>query len=115
MPTSSIQSLTQALALLTNREREVKHLLVKGLANKAIAAELGISQRTIETHRSNIFKKLEVRNVVELVNFLIMPTIIPPAPALAEPAGELLPESEDEAEPCVLLSITDLNKTKASN
>lgn len=49
------------------RERQVCKLLVLGKSNKEIAIELGISSRTVESHREHILKKLQVRNVVELV------------------------------------------------
>ncbi len=51
---------------LTPREREVMELAVKGLANKAIAAHLGISPRTVENHRARLMEKLGVGNVAEL-------------------------------------------------
>ncbi|SDM18664.1 DNA-binding response regulator, NarL/FixJ family, contains REC and HTH domains [Catalinimonas alkaloidigena] len=52
---------------LTKREREILRLITEGLPNKEIAAQFGKSVRTIETHRFNIMKKLEVSNVVELL------------------------------------------------
>lgn len=52
--------------ILTSREREVAAFITRGTPNKIIAAELGISQRTIEAHRARIFLKLGVRNAVEL-------------------------------------------------
>lgn len=51
---------------LTMRECEVACYIVQGRANKYIAAELGVSQRTVEAHRSRIFTKLGVRNAVQL-------------------------------------------------
>jgi DNA-binding NarL/FixJ family response regulator len=45
---------------LTAREREVLKLVASGRANKEIAATLGISERTVKTHISNIFSKLEL-------------------------------------------------------
>lgn len=51
---------------LTPREREVMELAIKGLVNKAIASQLGISPRTVENHRARLMEKLEVRNVAEL-------------------------------------------------
>lgn len=54
---------------LTKREQQIKCLLVQGHANKVIALELGISQRTVEAHRARIFRKLQVRNAVELVTW----------------------------------------------
>jgi len=52
---------------LTTREKEIINNLVKGLSNKQIAAELFISIRTVDTHRTNIMKKLKVKNVASLV------------------------------------------------
>ena len=52
---------------LTRREREVLSLLVDGGANKSIAAQLGLSSRTVEIHRANIMSKMALRSVAELV------------------------------------------------
>ena len=52
---------------LTKREKEILHMLYKGVNNKEIAGQLGKSIRTIETHRFNIMKKLGVNNVMELM------------------------------------------------
>lgn len=53
--------------LLTPREREVLDYLVAGLRTKAIAQALGISDRTVETHRANIMQKSGTHSVAELV------------------------------------------------
>jgi len=53
------------LQSLTPREREVLDGLAKGLPNKTIAYDLGISARTVEIHRSNLMSKLEVRSLSE--------------------------------------------------
>jgi FixJ family two-component response regulator len=58
---------TQLLTSLTPRERQVAELVVDGLANKVIAANLNISQRTVEVHRSNVMTKLAVNTLPELV------------------------------------------------
>jgi len=55
------------LSLLTSREREVFELLVSGDPNKITAFKLGISPRTIEIHRSRIMRKMEARNLSDLV------------------------------------------------
>ncbi|WP_105189248.1 response regulator transcription factor [Pseudoalteromonas sp. T1lg48] len=55
------------LATLTNREREIYDLVVAGKANKVMAIELGVSQRTVEIHRARVFKKMAVRSLAELV------------------------------------------------
>lgn len=52
---------------LTPREREVMQAVVKGLMNKQIAHELGISEVTVKLHRGNVMRKMEVRSVAELV------------------------------------------------
>jgi DNA-binding NarL/FixJ family response regulator len=53
--------------LLTNKEKEVMALIVKGFSNREIAEKLKVSSRTVETHRSSIMQKLEVKNAAELV------------------------------------------------
>ncbi len=55
--------------LLTAREREVLHLIAKEYSNKQIAEELFISERTVETHRKNIFRKTKTNTIVGLIKF----------------------------------------------
>jgi two-component system response regulator DctR len=64
------QRTATALAELTEREREVMHLVVAGRANKLIADALGISVRTVEVHRARVFEKMAVKSAVELANLL---------------------------------------------
>lgn len=59
---------------LTSREREVLNGITGGGTSKAIAAEMGISERTVELHRSRILRKMGVRNSTELLN-LVMPVL----------------------------------------
>ena len=66
----ALRSRQQALAELTEREREVMVRVVAGLANKLIADELDISVRTVEVHRARLFDKMHVRSAVELANLL---------------------------------------------
>lgn len=61
---------TARLATLSPREREVLALLVEGRMNKAIAAELGISSKTVEDHRASIMRKMQVRSIAELVRLV---------------------------------------------
>lgn len=51
---------------LTSREREVLHLVLQGRLNKQIAADLGIHERTVKLHRTNLTHKLGVHSVAEL-------------------------------------------------
>jgi DNA-binding NarL/FixJ family response regulator len=51
---------------LTPRERDIASYLVNGKSNKYIAIELNISSRTAEAHRARIFRKMGVRNAMEL-------------------------------------------------
>ena len=53
--------------LLTERERQIYQLLAEGNSNKEVAARLGVSLHTVETHRTRIMDKLDVHNAAELV------------------------------------------------
>ena len=64
------------LAQLTGREREVLIGVTRGLTNKEIAAELGISHRTVETHRESLMRKLSLRSVAELTRFALETGVI---------------------------------------
>lgn len=57
---------------LTPREREVMTQVVSGKANKVIARELGMSYRTVETHRARVMEKMNARSLVELVDTAIV-------------------------------------------
>lgn len=60
----------KALAALSAREREVLDQLLQGHYNKNIADHLGITPRTVEFHRANIFEKLQVNSAVELAHLM---------------------------------------------
>jgi FixJ family two-component response regulator len=68
---SGQQQLQQRVASLTEREREIFDLVAAGLANKAIAHDLGISERTVEVHRAQVMKKLGVKTLAQLVRIHI--------------------------------------------
>jgi DNA-binding NarL/FixJ family response regulator len=62
---------TQASKGLTPREREVITYIAEGYTNREIAEELVISVKTVDRHRENIMRKLNLHNRVELVKYAI--------------------------------------------
>jgi two-component system response regulator FixJ len=62
------QAIRARIALLTPREAEVMERVVRGQANKVIAMDLGVSQRTVELHRARVMRKLKMRSLAELVH-----------------------------------------------
>jgi FixJ family two-component response regulator len=65
---SEEQAIRKRLELLTPRETEVMQRVVRGQANKVIAMDLGVSQRTVELHRARVMHKLKMRSLAELVS-----------------------------------------------
>jgi len=65
------QHVVPGVDLLTGREREVLLGIARGGTNKEIAAELGISHRTVESHRESLMRKLQLRTVAELTRFAL--------------------------------------------
>ena len=61
----------QRLESLTPRERQVLDLVVSGKPNKVMAAELGVSQRTIEIHRARVMEKMEANSLAHLVRMVM--------------------------------------------
>jgi DNA-binding NarL/FixJ family response regulator len=64
--------LSHSAAVLSQREREVLQLIAEGWATQKIADKLCISGKTVETHRSNIMKKLSIFTVAELTKYAIV-------------------------------------------
>jgi DNA-binding NarL/FixJ family response regulator len=62
----------------TPRQREVVRLLAEGKTNKEVAAALGISVKTAETHRNQIMRKLELRSFSDLVRYAVREKLVPP-------------------------------------
>lgn len=70
----------QGLQGLTEREREVLTLIARGQSTKEIATTLDIGQRTVETHRANLMRKLGVKSVALLTQVAIREGIVTPSP-----------------------------------
>jgi DNA-binding NarL/FixJ family response regulator len=66
------------MAALTDREREVLQLIAEGLSSKEIAGMLGVSLKTVDSHRSNLMEKLEIHKVSGLVRFAIRAGLVEP-------------------------------------
>jgi two-component system, NarL family, response regulator NreC len=70
------RKLEDSYELLTTREREVLQLLAEGKNNKEVAGVLNLSLYTVETHRSNIFQKLNLHSGAELILYAIRKGVI---------------------------------------
>jgi two-component system response regulator FixJ len=68
------------VARLTGREQEVMQALARGLSNKEVAAEIGISPRTVEVYRAAIMMKLQLQSFADLVRLAILLGDDPTAP-----------------------------------
>jgi DNA-binding NarL/FixJ family response regulator len=62
--------------ILTPREREIVQLLAEARSNKEVAATLGISVKTVETHRASIMRKLGITSIVDLVHYAIRNNLV---------------------------------------
>lgn len=67
----------ERIELLTTREREVLAGLMRGLSNKLIARDLGISLRTVEMHRANMMSRLQVRSLAEALTLAVQAGLRP--------------------------------------
>lgn len=65
---SEIRGLRQCYASLSHREQEVMTLVVRGLLNKQVGFELGISEITVKAHRGKLMRKMNARSLAALVN-----------------------------------------------
>lgn len=69
---------SSAASVLTEREREVLSLIAEGLSSKEIAQKLGVSLKTVESHRANLMEKLDIHKVSGLVRFAIRAGLVAP-------------------------------------
>ena len=65
---NELSSIKARLDTLTSREKEVYDHIITGQLNKQVAAELGVCEKTIKVHRASILKKMQVRNLAELIH-----------------------------------------------
>jgi FixJ family two-component response regulator len=61
----------EQLSSLTPRERQVLDLMIAGQANKVMAHDMGLSQRTVEIHRAHVMEKMQARSLAHLVRMII--------------------------------------------
>ena len=76
MRTLKTRGLTDSYHLLTDREKEVLHLLAEGRSNKEVATLLDVGVSTVETHRSNLMQKLDLHNTAEIVLYAVRKGVI---------------------------------------
>ncbi|MBZ5498687.1 MAG: response regulator transcription factor [Acidobacteriia bacterium] len=70
------KGLQDSYDLLTDREKEVLHLIAEGKSNKEVATMLDLSVYTVETHRTNLMQKLNLHNTAEIVLYAVRKKII---------------------------------------
>jgi DNA-binding NarL/FixJ family response regulator len=73
---NSLPDSSPQIELLTDRETEIVQLIAEGFSNKEIGSKLFISHRTVDTHRTNIMKKLNVSNIAGLISYAIKNGIV---------------------------------------
>src|SRR5579864_5414753 len=88
-------------ASLTSRERQVMALVVSGLLNKQVAAELGISEITVKAHRGRVMQKMRVGSFADLVRTAawLSPEAAPVWPRSGQFTAELLPYTSSSIAP----------------
>jgi DNA-binding NarL/FixJ family response regulator len=72
---------------LTARERQVLQMIAEGQSGSAIAERLFISPRTVEHHRANLMRKLGLRNLKEVIRYVVQRGILPSEPPVATRPG----------------------------
>lgn len=72
-----VNNIPKRTAILTEREREILQLVVEGYSSRKIGKILFISLKTVENHRANIMRKLDIHNMVDLIKYALNKGIIP--------------------------------------
>jgi DNA-binding NarL/FixJ family response regulator len=78
MQLTDSSSRDDSAAMVTPREREIIQLIAEGHSSKQAATTLGVSVKTVDTHRANIMRKLRLRSVSDLVRYAIRNKIVQP-------------------------------------
>ena len=65
---------------LTERQRQVLRLIAEGKPTREIARRLGLSVKTVETHRGHLMQRLHLKSVAGLVRYAVSVGLVPPAP-----------------------------------
>lgn len=73
-----LQNVPDRLSILSPREREVLQLIAEGHSTQGIAARLGISPKTVESHRARLMRKLELYDIASLTRFAIQQGLVAP-------------------------------------
>jgi len=74
---AELRALRDAHASLSRREREVMALVVSGLLNKQVGAELGISEITVKAHRGRVMRKMKADSLPDLVKMAVQLRLTP--------------------------------------
>jgi FixJ family two-component response regulator len=82
--------ISKRLSRLSAREREVMEEVISGRLNKQIAADLGITEKTVKAHRARVMEKLQTRSVAGLVRLCAAVGITP-----REPVVKMMPSRQD--------------------
>ncbi len=101
----SSDTMANSVPILSTRQSEILHLLSKGMDNRTIAAQLGLSIKTIETHLTRLYRRLDVQSRLEAVNYAhrhpeIMKTAVSTGSMQAiasSPQPILMPQGEQSA------------------
>jgi FixJ family two-component response regulator len=75
---TEINSFLALVATLTPRERQVFHLMMRGMINKKIASELGTTERTVKAHRHEVMEKMQVESLAKLVSSAVRLGVLAP-------------------------------------